>query len=40
MLRYRSWFSIIYVDRTEYVWIVAVAHASRRPNYWLRRLED
>ena len=40
----RSWkvkrfpFRIVYLDQTERIWIVAVAHLSRKPNYWLERL--
>jgi hypothetical protein len=41
----RSWkvrrfpFRIVYLDQAEHLWIVAVAHLSRKPNYWLERLE-
>ena|ERR1039457_7206045 len=41
----RSWkvrrfpFRIVYLEQLERVWIVAVAHLSRKPNYWLDRLE-
>ena len=31
-------FSLIYIDRPEYIWIVAVAHGSRSPGYWKGRL--
>lgn len=40
----RSWktrrfpFRIIYLEQADRFWIVAVAHLSRRPDYWLRRL--
>jgi toxin ParE1/3/4 len=33
-------FSIIYIDRPDSVWVVAVAHGSRRPGYWLARLKE
>jgi hypothetical protein len=41
----RSWkvrrfpFRIVYLEQPARVWIVAVAHLSRKPNYWLERLE-
>ena len=41
----RSWkvgqfpFRIEYLEQSEQIWIVAVAHLSRKPNYWLERLE-
>jgi toxin ParE1/3/4 len=31
-------FSIVYLDTTELVNIVAIAHSKRRPGYWKRRL--
>jgi len=31
-------FRIIYLDESDRFWIVAVAHLSRRPNYWTSRL--
>ncbi len=31
-------FSLIYIHRPEHIWIVAVAHGSRRPGYWKQRL--
>jgi plasmid stabilization system protein ParE len=40
----RSWktkrfpFRIIYLSQADRFWIVAVAHLSRRPDYWIRRL--
>jgi plasmid stabilization system protein ParE len=43
--RTRSWkvrrfpFRIVYLEQPERIWIVAVAHLSRKPNYWLERLE-
>ena len=29
----------IYEDQPDRIWIVAVAHLSRRPGYWAQRLE-
>jgi plasmid stabilization system protein ParE len=40
----RSWktkrfpFRIVYLEQADRFWIVAVAHLSRRPDYWIRRL--
>ena len=40
----RSWktarfpFRIVYLEQPDRLWIVAVAHLSRRPDYWIRRL--
>src|SRR5688572_14540828 len=40
----RSWkvrrfpFRIVYLEQGACLWIVAVAHLSRKPNYWLKRL--
>ena len=40
----RSWkakrfpFRIVYLEQPDRIWIVAVAHLSRRPDYWIRRL--
>jgi hypothetical protein len=31
-------FRIVYLEQPDRFWIVAVAHLSRRPNYWVRRL--
>ena len=33
-------FSIYYRDNPDLVWIVALAHHARRPNYWRSRLKD
>ena len=30
-------YSIFYMERANDIWIVAVAHAKRRPDYWTRR---
>jgi plasmid stabilization system protein ParE len=40
----RSWktnrfpFRIVYLEQADRLWIVAVAHLSRKPDYWIRRL--
>ena|ERR1700720_4619229 len=40
----RSWktkqfpFRIVYLEQADRFWIVAVAHLSRKPDYWIRRL--
>jgi len=31
-------YAIVYVDRSEEVWIVAVMHFKQRPGYWRERL--
>lgn len=31
-------FSLLYLDRGDEVWVVAVAHGSRRPGYWKSRV--
>ena len=31
-------FSVLYITRADYVWVVAVAHGSRRPGYWKERI--
>jgi toxin ParE1/3/4 len=28
---------IFYADLEEFIWIVAIAHGKRRPDYWRRR---
>jgi hypothetical protein len=41
----RSWklkrfpFRVVYLEHNERIWIIAVAHLSRKPDYWLNRLE-
>jgi plasmid stabilization system protein ParE len=41
----RSWkvkrfpFRAVYLEQTDRVWIVAIAHLSRKPDYWLERLD-
>ncbi|MCP5049638.1 MAG: type II toxin-antitoxin system RelE/ParE family toxin [bacterium] len=32
-------FYIFYLEHSDYIWIVAVAHCSRKPNYWGKRLK-
>jgi toxin ParE1/3/4 len=32
-------FLIFYVEFEEFVWIVAIAHGKRQPDYWRRRLK-
>ena len=31
-------FSLLYINRPDYVWVVAIAHASRKPGYWKNRI--
>src|SRR5690242_15316803 len=31
-------FSILYINRPRYIWVVAIAHGSRKPGYWLHRV--
>ena len=31
-------FSVVYFERPNAIWIVAIAHGSRKPGYWFRRL--
>src|SRR2546429_7045342 len=31
-------FTLLYVRRPDYIWIVAVAHGSRKPGYWTHRV--
>ncbi|MEI9962140.1 MAG: type II toxin-antitoxin system RelE/ParE family toxin [Limisphaerales bacterium] len=41
----RSWkakrfpFRVVYLEQTDRVWIVAIAHLSRMPDYWQERLD-
>jgi hypothetical protein len=41
----RSWkvkrfpFRLVYLEQSDQIWMVAVAHLSRKPNYWLERLD-
>jgi hypothetical protein len=30
--------SLLYINRADYLWVVAVAHGSRMPAYWKRRV--
>jgi toxin ParE1/3/4 len=40
----RSWrvrrfpFRLVYLEQADRIWIVAVAHLSRKPDYWMSRL--
>ncbi len=40
LLLHRFPFYIFYLDLGDYIWIVAVAHCSRKPNYWKDRLKS
>jgi toxin ParE1/3/4 len=31
-------FALLYIRRPDYIWIVAVAHGSRKPGYWTHRM--
>ncbi len=31
---------VYFIERNETLWIVAVAHASRKPDYWYGRMND
>ncbi len=31
-------YRLVYLEQPEQLWIIAVAHQSRRPDYWLRRV--
>ena len=31
-------YALIYLQKQDYVWIVAVMHLKRRPDYWRKRL--
>jgi plasmid stabilization system protein ParE len=33
-------YAVIFLDRPEHVWIVAVMHMKRHPGYWRNRLEN
>src|ERR1051326_9216022 len=30
-------FALLYIQRPDHIWIVAVAHGSRKPGYWMHR---
>jgi hypothetical protein len=38
---FSSWFpyGIIYLEQQEYLWVVAIIHLKRHPNYWKERLK-
>lgn len=31
-------YRVVYLEQPDRIWIVAIAHQSRRPGYWLRRV--
>jgi len=31
-------FSLLYITRADYVWVVVVAHGSRKPGHWKERI--
>jgi hypothetical protein len=31
---------LFYTEREEYVWVIAVAHQKRRPDYWVGRADE
>lgn len=33
-------YNLIYTEELETIWMVAVAHCSRKPDYWVKRLID
>lgn len=33
-------FAVFYLDLPDCIWIVAIAHGSRRPDYWMRRSRE
>jgi toxin ParE1/3/4 len=33
-------YAIVYLDRADYVWVVAVMHFKQHPNYWKHRLTN
>jgi hypothetical protein len=41
----RSWklkrfpFRVVYLEQADRIWMVAIAHLSRKPDYWLERLD-
>jgi toxin ParE1/3/4 len=39
-LMHRFPYSVIYLILPDHIWIVAVAHTSRRPFYWKERLKE
>ena len=36
----RFTFTVFYLEMVECIWVVAIAHGSRRPDYWKRRRRD
>jgi len=39
-LLHRFPFSLVYREEAEVIWVIALAHHKRRPNYWRKRLSD
>lgn len=33
-------FTVFYMDLSDCIWIVAITHGSRRPDYWSRRKQE
>jgi hypothetical protein len=33
-------YDVVFVSRLAYLWVIAFAHHSRRPGFWLKRLRD
>ena len=33
-------YNMIYTDEADVIWVIAVAHHARKPDYWLNRLLD
>ena len=33
-------YNLIYTEESETIWVIAVAHCARKPDYWLKRLLD
>jgi hypothetical protein len=31
-------FSLLYINRADYLWVMAVSHGSRKPGYWKQRV--
>lgn len=39
-LLHRFPFSVVFREKADLIWIIALAHHKRRPNYWRKRLGD
>lgn len=33
-------YTLVYLEKKEHIWVVAVAHQRRRPRYWINRQPD